>query len=468
MKIGHDLSLQQTQKLIVTPELRQALEILQLPLVELQTLINQELLQNPLLEVREDNEGEGQVQAETLPDEGEPDEGGGPETEWADYFHDGTDLGVAGQRSSDRPGSGPDRFGGQAPTLPEHLHFQLRLAGLTEASFRIGQYLIDSLDHNGFLAGSLDEAASDLKVPAGAVLRILRVIQGFDPPGVGARDLRECLMIQWNALGIDNPLVPRIISDHLDDLASGRLLRVADVTGVPPGEVQKAADLIRRLDPKPGRHFGGLRDIHYVVPDVTVERVGSDYVVIVNDTMVPRLGVNGLYRRMLAGSEGEARKFLEGKLNSAVWFIKSLEQRRLTLTKVVEAIVRSQRPFFDRGLRHLKPLTLKEIADQVGIHESTVSRAISKKYVQTPQGVFELKFFFDSGIEKQGGEGVSAESVKRLIRDAIEKENQYDPLSDQALAGYLEAQGMKISRRTVTKYREELGVPSSARRKRFR
>lgn len=462
MKIGYDQSLQQTQKLIVTPELRQALEILQIPLVELQALVNQELLQNPILEIKDEADGEAQTSTE-----GDSDDSAGQEIDWADYFHDGSDFGVPRERPSESL-PGPDHFGGEIQTLSEHLLSQLRLAGLSQGEQRIGQYLIGLMDHNGFLIGGLDEAAASLKVGFGDVLRVLWVIQGFDPLGVGARDLRECLLIQWNALGADNQLVPRIISDHLEDLASGKFSRVAEALGVTLGEVQRAVDLIRRLDPKPGRRFGTPDDIHYVVPDVLVERVGPDYVVIVNDSLVPRLGINLHYRKMLAGSEGEAKKFLEGKLNSALWFIKSLEQRRLTLTKVVESIVERQRAFFDRGLKFLKPMTLKEVANEVGIHESTVSRAISKKFVQTPRGVFDLKFFFASGVENQAGEGVSSESVKRLMREAMEKEDPFNPLSDQALTGWLEQQGMKISRRTVTKYREELVVPSSTKRKRFR
>ncbi|MFS8640482.1 MAG: RNA polymerase factor sigma-54, partial [Symbiobacteriaceae bacterium] len=264
-----------------------------------------------------------------------------------------------------------------------------------------------------------------------------------------------------------DPLVPEIIRHHLEDLAAGRIPRIAERLGVDCAAVQAAADAIRALDPKPGRRFGGGEQPRYVVPDVFVERVGSEYVVIVNEAPLPRLIVSPHYRRLLETADGQTRRYVEERIQSALWLIKSIEQRRLTLLRVTEAIVRFQRDFFDRGPRYLRPLTLRDVAQAVGVHESTVSRATSGKWAQTPRGMFELKYFFSSGVQMGCGEGVAAEAVKRMIADLIRQEDPSRPLSDQALAEALAAQGIRIARRTVAKYREEMGVPNSGQRRRY-
>lgn len=433
--------------------MRRSLEMLQLPAAELQALIDRELCQNPMLEIKDDT-----VAADEGPANGHLGEEDAEEN--ADW--------TAGR---ERRNLGPELFGRETPTLVDHLRSQLRLAGLTDSDRRIGEYLIESLNADGYLVFPLAELAADLKVPAEEAERVLEVIRSFDPPGVGAADLKECLLIQWDRLrsdapGPDHRLVPRVISGHLEDLAAGRISRIAAILKVSPDEVRQAAEQIRRLDPRPGLRFTG-GEIPYVIPDVMVERVGADYAVTVNDSIIPRLGISAHYRRLAAAAEGEAREFLKGKLNRAVFFVKSLEQRRLTLTRVVEAIMARQRDFFSRGSRFLRPLTLKEVAEEIGVHESTVSRAVSGKYVQTPHGLFEMRFFFSGGTEAEGGEEISSTAVKRLIREAVGREDTRSPLTDQALAELLGGQGLSISRRTVCKYREEMGIPSSAKRKRY-
>lgn len=459
---GMNLSLQQQQKLIITQELRQALIILQMPLLELEAYLQQELLSNPVLEVREEPEEE-------------PQPAPGPEAgdlgRWLEYLEGDGEVAPAWGRDEDQEDAEPGRtLAAPAPTLHDHLHLQLRLLPLPPAERRAAAFLIDSLDDNGYLTLALDEAARLLGLPLATVEAALRAVQGLEPPGVGARDLKECLHLQWAALGDGNPLVPQIIEYHLDDLAAGRITRIAEQLRATPAQVQAAADALRRLDPKPGRTFGRPGDTRYVVPDVVVERVGGEYVVLVNDAGLPRLHLSPAYRRILESGQGldpEARRFLEGRWHSALWLLRAIEQRRLTLYRVAEAVVRLQRPFFDRGVRHLRPLTLREVAAEIGMHESTVSRATAGKYVQTPHGLFEFKFFFSSGVEAWGGDGVSAESVKRLIRDLVAQEDPRNPLSDQAIAQALARQGIRISRRTVAKYREEAGIPASARRKRY-
>jgi len=454
VKMGYNLNLEQTQKLIMTPQLRQAITVLQLGALELSQYIQEEILNNPVLEITE----------EPTMDNGEDQKA--EEPEWLDYFLDSSDTGYISPSRENPPSF--ETFTSKPPTLQDHLLLQLRLSVSRREDMIIGEYLIGNIDDYGYLRSDVDEAAQSLGVNVDKVTEVLRVIQGFDPAGVGARNLRECLMLQVGNISQVGDLAKRIIEDHLEDLAMGRCHRLAEILGVTPREVQAAADLIRTLDPKPGRVFGGHQGIRYIIPDVSVFRVGDDYVVVMNDSLMPRLAISPLYRSLLSEARGDddTRRFIEHRLSSALWFLKSIEQRRMTLYRVVDSIIHLQRDFFDRGVRYLKPMTLKEIAALVGVHESTVSRAISNKYVQTPHGVFELRFFFSSGVDSIGG-GVSAESVKKFIADIVQCEDQHNPVSDQAIADILGQRGISISRRTVAKYRGELMIPSSGKRKRY-
>jgi len=452
MRLGFELRMQQTQRLVMTPELRQAIIVLQKPIAELGELIAGELLENPCLEAEPREPGP----------EGAPSEVG----RLLDFLGRGDSSGGGTPAERDEETSF-EAYTPKMPTLAEYLQSQLGLLRLDRTQERIARFLVGCLDDHGYLTVSLREAAGALGVTEEQAEAALKVIQSLDPPGVGARSLQECLLIQWATLDDPNPLVPELIRNHLEDLAAGRIPRIAERLGVDCAEVQAAADAIRTLDPKPGRRFAGPDEPRYVVPDVVVERVGQEYVVLVNEAPLPRLSISPHYRRLLDTADGRTRRYVEDRIQSALWLIKSIEQRRLTLLKVTEAIVRFQRDFFDRGPRHLRPLTLKEVAQVVGVHESTVSRATSGKWAQTPQGTFELKYFFSSGVETGRGEGVAAEAVKRLIADLIRQEDPAQPLSDQALAEALAAQGLKISRRTVAKYRDEMGLPNSGQRRRY-
>jgi len=453
MRLGYNLRMQQTQRLVMTPELRQAIAVLQQPIAELSELIAAELLDNPCLEAEPREAAEGVMRP-------------GETSRLLDYLRQSDDdgNGAAQEREEERTFE-PSAPG--LPTLAEHLDGQLGLMRLDAEQRRVARFLAGCLDDHGYLRVRLEEIAAQLRVSVRQVESALELIQSLDPPGVGARSLAECLLIQWAVRGDSNPLVPQLIRDHLDDLAAGRIPRIADRLGVSCAEVQAAADAIRTLDPKPGRHFGRADETRYVVPDVVVERVGGEYVVLVNEAPLPRLRVSNHYRRLLDESDSATRRYVEERVQSALWLIRSVEQRRMTLLRVTEAIVRFQRPFFDRGPRYLRPLTLREVAEEVGVHESTVSRATSHKWAQTPQGTFELKYFFSSGVETGRGEAVAAEAVKRIIADLIRQEDPAEPFSDQALTDALSARGLKISRRTVAKYREEMGVPNSARRRRY-
>lgn len=458
MRMDYGLKLEMAHKLVMTPQLRQAIAILQLSSLELSEVVEKELLENPVLEIEDREEGGPEEtpvkpEAETTPDY----------LEWAEYFGDGRDMGYTALDRSERQSF--ESYTATEVSLEEHLEFQLYLAVLDAEARFVGRYLIGCIDENGYLCCSTAEAAEQLKVAPAVAEDVLAVIQTFDPAGVGARDLRECLLIQTRQRGITDPVILAIIDRYLDDLAAGRYKSVAEKLSITTHQVQQAVDTIRTLDPRPGRAFG-KSDLSYILPDVTVERLNGEYVILVNDTDVPRLTINPNYRRM-GDMDGEARKYIENRINSAVWLIRSIEQRRRTLYNVVEALVEMQREFFDQGPKHIKPLTMKKLADRVGIHESTVSRAIANKYVDTPHGLFGLRTFFSASIAAADGEDIAASKVKGEIRELVSREDASQPLSDQALTDILHKRGISVSRRTVAKYREEMGILASSKRKRY-
>lgn len=463
--MGLGLNLEQTQKLVMTPELRQAIVILQLSALELDQYIQQAMMENPVLEMNEEIP-ELAEEATASADE----DGPGFELDWQEYFDDSTDLGVVRYPREEYEGYSWENFLAQAPTLHEYLLLQLQLAVSEGKKKEIGEFLIGNIDENGYLRVDLGEVAARFGVAEQEVEDVLRVIHGFDPPGVGARSLVECLVIQLYHLECSSGLARTIVENHLEDLGQGRLDKIARHLGVPVQEVQEAADLIKTLDPKPGRKFGTPHDVRYVVPDVVVERVDGEYVVLVNDTGMPRLGISSLYqsllKRGLAGDE-ETRKFVESKFNAAAWIIRSIEQRRLTLYRVVKCIVEFQKEFLEKGIKYLKPLNLRQVAEALGMHESTVSRATANKYIQTPQGVFELKFFFAGGIPCAGGKVHCTESIKKMIAELVASEDPLKPYTDQRITELLAEKGISISRRTVAKYRDELRIPAAGKRKRY-
>ncbi|SHK75922.1 RNA polymerase, sigma 54 subunit, RpoN/SigL [Desulforamulus aeronauticus DSM 10349] len=458
------LHLEQTQKLIMTPELRQAITVLQLSSVELTEYVEQQVMENPLLEVKE-HDPERQEDSPP-PDKKEQD------LEWIEYFQDRSDLGLSPNRGQREIIEQPnyEQFVTQAPTLAEYLNFQLSLISVSPDIKKFVQYLIGNLDARGYVGISLEEASEQLAVGQEKLEESLKILQSFDPPGVGARNLQECLTIQVNLLPEEHPIVRRLIDDFLPDLASGRLSKIAAKLNVSPQEIQKAADIVKTLEPKPGRNFSQQNDTRYIIPDVVVEKVEGEYVILVNDVAVPRLTINNTYRNVLAknsSADQNTRQFVEEKLNAAAWLIRSIEQRRLTLYKVANCLVELQRDFLEHGVKQLKPLNLRKVADIVGVHESTVSRATSNKYIQTPQGVFEMKYFFSTGLSGTSGNQVSAESLKKILQEIVQGEDPATPLSDQKITELFDQRGVKISRRTVTKYRDELGIPSTTRRKRY-
>lgn len=472
MRADYQLSLGQEQRLILTPELRQALTILQLPALELEAYAEAQVLENPLLEFLPTSAETAAAAATDPPPAagvGRWEGAAGSLAQWLDYA--GADPGRGGVREAEE--DAPE-VPAPPPSLSEHLLSQLGVLGLEPAVRRAADFIVHSLDRSGYLNIGPAEVAALLTVDEAVARAALTAVQGLDPPGIGARDLQECLTIQWRARwpdprpGDPAALLPALIARHLPDLAAGWLGRVARALGVVPEQVQAALDLLRQLSPRPGAAFGG-QDSRSLVPDVAVRRVGADLVVLVNDAPGARLTLTASYRTLIRQGAGdpECRRYLEERLRSARWLIRCVEQRRLTLHRVVEAIAVAQQAFFTQGFRHLRPLTLREVAGAVGLHESTVSRAVAGKYLETPFGVMPLKRLFAAGVENAQGTGMASTSVKRWLQEMIQAEDPAHPLSDQALADALIARGIQISRRTVAKYREEAGIAPSPRRRRY-
>lgn len=470
MRLDFGLHLEQSQKLIMTPELRQAIKILQMSSLELSQFVDQQVQENPLLEFDEGGERGGLTEVET----GENREKSSEEydVDWQEYFHDSSDLGYpVGQREEINQENSFENFTTKAPTLFEHLTFQLAISNCPTELVDIVQYLIGNLDASGYLKITVGEAAEELEQSPEKVAQALEVLQSMEPAGVGARDLKECLMLQVKHLGLRNKILEELINNYLPDLAKGRIDKIAAELQVNIKEVQQAADQLKFLDPKPGRNFSNYGETRFIVPDVVVEKIENEYIILVNDITAPRIKVNNFYRQAVQKNnqniDRDTRKYVEAKLNSALWLVRSIEQRRLTLYRVAKELVEQQRNFLDHGIKYLKPLGLKEVAGRLGLHESTVSRATANKYMQTPRGVFEMKYFFSTGIKSKEGSQVSTKSIKKMLQEIIAQEDPQRPYSDQKIADLLEKQGVKISRRTVTKYRDELQIPSASRRKRY-
>lgn len=452
------LILEQSQKLIMTPELKQAITVLTLPALELTNYIQEQLEENPVLELPE-----GMVE----PDLPQRDESN---LDLKELFADSSDLGIGTGVSREKKETVFEPVAVQHSSLQDYLKFQLHIIKLTPKESHIGEYIIDNINNEGYLTVGISEIAEVIHADISQVNDILSVIKTFDPTGVGASNLSECLKLQLDPSDERYDLLRAMVERHLDDIANNKLALVAKELKITIKETQELVTAIKTLDPKPGLQYSQENSVEYILPDVVIERVGSEYVVLVNDTSVPRLNINSYYHNLVRNDlrvDDSVRKFVEGKLNSALWLIKSIEQRRFTLYKVASVVVEYQKEFLDKGIAHLVPLTLKEVAEKVGVHESTVSRAISNKYVQTPRGTFSWKFFFANGIVNSEGDAASANWIKKLIQDNIAEEDTSQPFSDQKLTDMLQEKGINISRRTVAKYREELGIPSSNKRKRY-
>jgi RNA polymerase sigma-54 factor len=463
MKTGLQTTLQ--QRLAMTPRLQQALKLLQVPTLELQQILKQELQENPMLEEVDDVvEAEDDAELKPQEDTAAQEES---KVDWEDFWNDTYDSSFRG--SERRPEDYQEKVPVTKVGLRDLLENQLRQNTSSPGEIEIGDFIIGCIDDDGYMRVPLEEVARDLGVDLEDVEQTLELMQTFDPAGVGARSRQECLLIQLKTRGIDNSVAEAIIRDHFQSFLQRRYADIAKALKVTAEQIQAAADVIATLNPNPGAQLSG-EEPQYVIPDLIVERVNDDYEVFLNDKNVPRLRISSRYRELLRQNKGRkdaASAFIQGKLNSAKWLIQTIEQRRRTMVKVMRCIVDEQREFLDRGIAHLRPLTLQQVAGRIGMHESTVSRVTSNKYVQTPRGVFLLKYFFSSSLETDGGEDVSAKSVRNLISELINGEDKKTPLSDQAIADKLHDGGFRIARRTVAKYREQMNILSARQRRRY-
>ncbi|HKO16868.1 MAG TPA: RNA polymerase factor sigma-54 [Gemmatimonadaceae bacterium] len=483
MKAGLQQSTQLKQELKINPRLYQAMDLLYMPLLDLQQHLKQELLTNPFLEMvdlEEEEDEEEPAEPETSESEKANDE-----IDWEEILLDGFDAGGRREEHEEREYYEPVTV--DTRDLSDHLRDQMTLLELTDRQQFLADEFIGNINEDGYLACPLEDIRTsindtvikaaeatgrdtdDLPVYSAAeVEEMLAIIQSLDPPGVGARDLRECLMLQLREAGLEQSVPYRLVRDCFDELINHRWSEISKRFGISPSDVQKAADEIKKLDPKPGLMYSNASD-NYIIPDLIVEKIDGRYHVFLNDANLPRLKLSKAYQEIARDKkkfEGENKEFISNKLNSANWMIQAIEQRRQTMLKVMNYIVDRQRDFFEKGVQYLKPLTLREVAEVINMHESTVSRVTNEKYVQTPRGVLPLKYFFSSGLSTTAGEDVSARGIKAQIEKLVAEEDPKHPLTDQAIVNILKESGVQIARRTVAKYRDQLGVLSARMRKR--
>jgi RNA polymerase sigma-54 factor len=490
--------LKMTQQLVMTPQLQQAIKLLQLSRMELVDLIRTEVNENPLLEenLEEDERAEAASPAEAKLEELAPapketekaeevkGEEGANEIDWDQYLDH---YQMQGHTAPSNKNLGDEELPGFEATLTrkgdltDHLVWQLRLSNFSEAEEQVAMLIIGNLDTDGYFRMPAVDGESEETVTRDAVVRVafeagvgvefaeavLHKVQLLDPTGVAARDLRECLLLQARQLNADIPEVVAIIERHLRHLESKNYGAIAKDLKIPVEQVVAAVKIISHFEPKPGRAYSS-EEAQYITPDVHVHKVGDRYVTVLNDDGLSKLRISGMYRQALKnGKAGAAKEYIQDKLRSAVWLIRSIHQRQRTIFKVTESIVKFQRDFLDKGIAHLKPLILRDVAEDIGMHESTVSRVTTNKYVHTPQGIYELKFFFNSAIARTGGDEIASEAVKNHIKQIVGGEDPKHPHSDQKIVEILKSQGIEIARRTVAKYREVLGILPSSKRKKY-
>ncbi|HEX2342552.1 MAG TPA: RNA polymerase factor sigma-54 [Vicinamibacterales bacterium] len=470
MAIQQKLHTKLVQKLILTPSLQQAIKLLPMSTLELSELLNQEMVENPMLEEVPTEELQPAEQPAEKPetpaktDKGDAWEDADYEYFFGDYLDDGYRPRTP-QEVKELPPI--ENTLSSAGSLADHLRWQLSIQTDDDVTRQIGDAIIGNLDDDGYLVASVEEIGQMGDWPLADVERALQHVQTFDPIGVAARDLQECLTLQLRHLGLAGTITERIVTEHLKLLQNHQVPEIARRLGVTIDELKEHIEIIRNLDPKPGSRYNPNQS-QYVIPDVYVSKIEDQYVAHLNEEGLPQLRISPVYRRLLdKGGENtdETRAYVKDKFRSALWLIKSVDQRQKTIHKVATSIINFQREFLDHGIEHLRPLVLRDVANDIGMHESTVSRVVNNKYMHTPQGVFEMKFFFHSGISSSYGDSVSSVTIKQRIRKIIENEDPRKPLSDSKIVSILQKEGLMLARRTIAKYREELKIPTSNQRK---
>ena len=476
MGIGLQQNLTLTQQLVMTPQLQQAIKLLQLSRLELASMIQQEMEENPALEedgVKEAELSENEQEKEKTSEDVKEvtiEEKVDKDSDWENYINEYNSTGKAyAETDPNAEATNYEAFTSSKKTLGSHLQWQLLMHGVTGEQEKIGSLIIGNLNIDGYLCASIDEIAKEGPFAPEKVEELLGIMQTFEPSGICARDLRESLLIQIDHLGIKNKLLERIISGHMKNLENKNYKKIASTLNISVESVKAAVTIIKHLEPKPGRQFN-TDEPHYITPDIYVYKEGDDYKIVMNDDGLPKLKVSRFYRETVANGREiskEAKAYLNERMQSASWLVKSIHQRQKTIYSVMESIIKFQRDFFDNGIAHLKPMILRDVAEDIEMHESTISRVTTNKYAFTPQGLFELKFFFNSSINRSSGDSMASASVKEKIKILIEQEDPSNPYSDSRLSELLEKANIKIARRTVAKYREMLHILPSSKRKQF-
>jgi RNA polymerase sigma-54 factor len=475
MALQQRLHTKLVQKLILTPSLQQAIKLLPMSTLELADMLNQEVVENPMLE--EIQPDEAQSADGTVPEKGEgdadvpaPKADSWDDGDYAYFFGDYLDEGYRPKTQHEVKELPPiENTLSTTSSLTDHLQWQLSLQTTDDTARAIGDAIIGNLDDDGYLVASVDEIALMGDWTVDQVETMLRLVQSFDPIGVAARDLQECLWLQLRHIGQEGTPAEKIVTEHLRMLQNHQVPELAKKLGLAIDDLKQHIEIIRHLDPKPGSRFN-RRESQYVIPDVYVIKVEDQYVAALNEDGLPQLRISPVYRRLLdksAENAEETRAYVKDKFRSALWLIKSVEQRQKTIHKVATSIINFQKDFLDHGIEFLRPLVLRDVANDIAMHESTVSRVVTNKYIHTPQGVFEMKYFFHSGISSSYGDNVSSVTIKQRIRKIIEGEDPRKPMSDSKIVSILQKEGLVLARRTIAKYREELKIPTSNQRKMF-
>ncbi len=474
MAIHQKLQTRLSQKLILTPSLQQAIKLLPMSTLELADMLNQEVVENPLLEEipSEDLQASEAQPATDKADEQDAQRTEGKVDNWEDndyeyYFSEYLDDGYRSRVPTEVKELPPiENTLSTGSSLTDHLEWQLSLKTDAAVERAVGTAIIGNLDDDGYLVASVSEIAQMGPWPVERVEEVLRLVQTFDPTGVAARDLQESLTLQLRQLGLDGTPTERIVAEHLRLLQNHQIPELARKMGMSIEDLREHIEVIRHLDPKPGARYN-QRQPEYVMPDVYIVKVDDQYVAVLNDDGLPQLRISSSYKRLLDKDQADAdtRSYVKDRFNAARWLLKSVEQRQKTIQKVATSIINFQRDFLEHGINHLRPLVLRDVANDIGMHESTVSRVVTNKYMHTPQGVFEMKYFFHSGISSSFGDAVSSVTIKQRIRKIIEAEDPRKPLSDSKIVSILQREGLVLARRTIAKYREELRIPTSNQRK---
>ena len=466
-----------SQQLIMTPQLQMAIKLLQLSRLELLDTIQQELEENPALEESMESDAETGIEDGAEAAKAEPpeikevtiEEKINEDLDWSNFIDEYNTPGRTSYETERVESPGFEPFISRKDSLQDHLLWQLLMHGPTTEQERIGSLIAGNLNRDGYLVTPLEDIAVSADVPLETAEAVLTLMQGFDPVGICARDLRECLMIQTAHLGLTDSLVTEIIANHLTHLENRNYKAICRALKATKEEISAAIKVIRSLEPRPGREFSD-EEPHYITPDIYVYKLGDEFVIMVNDDGMPKLRVNSYYRNALKRGEkisDSAKEYVQEKMRSAAWLIRSIHQRQKTIYRVMESILRFQRDFFEKGIAHLKPMVLRDVAEDIGMHESTISRVTTNKYAHTPQGIFELKYFFNSSIRRVNGDAIASASVQDKIHHIIESEDPKRPYSDDKIAKILKEQNIDIARRTVAKYREIMRILPSSKRKQF-